>query len=107
MPEWVYIGDIARHEGQEVTLKGWLYNKRSSGKLHFLQIRDGTGTIQCVVFKSDVSPETFQLADHVPQESSLIVTGVVRADARSAIGFELSVRNLVLGQTAQEYPITP
>src|SRR5215831_5841447 len=107
MPEWVYIGDIARHEGQEVTLKGWLYNKRSSGKLHFLQVRDGTGVIQCVVFKNDVPPETFRLADHLPQESSLIVTGTVRADARSPIGFELSVNNFAVAQIAQDYPITP
>ena len=70
MPESVYVGDIASYEGQEVTLKGWLYNKRSSGKLHFFQLRDGTGTIQCVVFKGDVSPETFQAADHLAQESS-------------------------------------
>ncbi|MGE0821777.1 MAG: asparagine--tRNA ligase [Candidatus Binatia bacterium] len=107
MPEWVYISDIAKHEGHEVTLKGWLYNKRSSGKLHFLQLRDGTGTIQCVVFKGDVSPETFTRTDHLPQESSLIVTGTVRADKRSPIGFELAVKDLTVGQIAQEYPITP
>ncbi|MGH7962065.1 MAG: asparagine--tRNA ligase, partial [Candidatus Binatia bacterium] len=107
MPEWIYISDIARYEGQEVVLKGWLYNQRSSGKLHFLQVRDGTGIIQCVVFKGDVSPETFQLADHVPQESSLTVIGRVRADTRSPIGFEVSVKSLAVGQTAQEYPITP
>src|SRR5207253_1853899 len=107
MPEWVYIGDIAQHEGQEVTLKGWLYNKRSSGKLHFLQVRDGTGVIQCVVFKNDVPPETFRLADHLPQESSLTVTGAVRAEARSPVGFELSVKSLEVAQIAQDYPITP
>ena len=107
MPESVYVGDIARYEGQEVTLRGWLYNKRSSGKLHFLQVRDGTGVIQCVVFKGDVSPETFQVADHIAQESSLIVTGTVRADARSPIGFELSVKDLQVVQEAQDYPITP
>ena len=55
MSQWIYISDIGKYEGQEVTLKGWLYNKRSSGKLHFLQLRDGTGTIQCVIFKGDVS----------------------------------------------------
>lgn len=107
MPPWVYVSDIAQHEGQEVTLKGWLYNKRSSGKLHFLQVRDGTGVIQCVVFKGDVTPETFYRADHITQESSLIVTGTVRADARSPIGFELSVKSLEVGQEAQDYPITP
>ena len=107
MPEWVYVSDIARHQGQEVMLKGWLYNKRSSGKLHFLQVRDGTGVIQCVVSKSDVSPETFHLADHLSQESSLSVTGTVRADPRSPIGFELAVKSLAVGQVAQDYPITP
>lgn len=107
MPQWVYVNDIGKHEGQEVTLKGWLYNKRSSGKLHFLQLRDGTGTIQCVIFKGDVSPETFQLADHLTQETSLTVTGTVRADTRSPLGFELSVKDLQILQEAHDYPITP
>jgi asparaginyl-tRNA synthetase len=107
MPQWVYVNEIGKHEGQEVTLKGWLYNKRSSGKLHFLQLRDGTGTIQCVVFKGDVSPETFQLADHLAQESSFTVTGTVRVDARSPLGFELSVKELQILQEAHDYPITP
>ncbi|HEY9744680.1 MAG TPA: OB-fold nucleic acid binding domain-containing protein, partial [Oculatellaceae cyanobacterium] len=79
----VYVENIAQYAGQTVTLKGWLYNKRSSGKLHFLQLRDGTGTIQCVVFKGDVSPEAFEAADKVPQESSIIVTGIVKEDKRS------------------------
>src|SRR5512136_2405670 len=105
--ERVYIANIAKYDGQTVTLRGWLYNKRSSGKLHFLQVRDGTGTIQCVVFKGDVTPEVFQLADHITQESSIIVTGAVRADARSPIGFELSVTDVKLVQQAEEYPITP
>jgi len=104
---WTYIEDIGRHEGQEVTLKGWLYNKRSSGKLHFLQVRDGTGVVQCVVLKNDVSPEQFALADHVTQESSLIVSGKVRADSRAPGGFELNVSALQLLQLAQDYPITP
>jgi len=104
---WVYIEDIHRHEGEEVTLKGWLYNKRSSGKLHFLQIRDGTGVLQCVMFKGDVTPEEFAAADHLPQESSLIVTGNVRADARAPLGFELSVKRLEVVERAAEYPITP
>ncbi|MBM4256399.1 MAG: asparagine--tRNA ligase [Deltaproteobacteria bacterium] len=107
MPQWVYVNEIGKHEGQDVTLKGWLYNKRPSGKLHFLQLRDGTGTIQCVVFKGDVSPEVFQLADHLAQESSLTVTGTVRADKRSPLGFELSVKELQLLQEAHDYPITP
>ena len=104
---WVYIEDIAKHEGKEVTLKGWLYNKRSSGKLHFLQVRDGTGILQCVVFKGDVPAEEFALADHLTQESSLIVTGMVRADARAPLGYEVSVRHLEPVHRAAEYPITP
>ncbi|NOT55382.1 MAG: asparagine--tRNA ligase [Deltaproteobacteria bacterium] len=107
MAQAIYINDIGTHEGHEVSLNGWLYNKRSSGKLHFLQLRDGTGTIQCVMFKGDVSPEMFQQADHLPQESSLSVTGTVRADARSPIGFEVSVKSLTVHQLAHEYPITP
>ena len=104
---WVYIEDIATYDGQEVTLKGWLYNKRSSGKLHFLLVRDGTGTLQCVVFKNDVTPEQFALADGITQESSLSVTGTVRADARAPLGYELSVKSIELVQLAAEYPITP
>jgi asparaginyl-tRNA synthetase len=106
-PPWVYIEDIAAHDGQTVTLKGWLYNQRSSGKLHFLLLRDGTGILQCVVFKKDVPPEQFALADHLPQESSLIVTGVVRKDERAPLGYELGVTNLEVVQRAAEYPITP
>ncbi|GEJ56188.1 asparagine--tRNA ligase [Anaeromyxobacter diazotrophicus] len=102
----VYIADIAAHEGQEVTLHGWLHNRRSSGKLHFLQVRDGTGVIQCVVFKGNVTPEVFQEADHLPQETSLAVTGLVKKDARSPIGFELDVKDLrALAKPAREFPL--
>jgi asparaginyl-tRNA synthetase len=107
MPDHVYISDIARYEGQEVLLKGWLYNKRSSGKLHFLQVRDGTGVIQGVVFQGDVTQEAFERAGHVLQESSILVTGVVRADKRSPIGFEVGVKDLEILQMAQDYPIAP
>jgi asparaginyl-tRNA synthetase len=102
-----YIEDIGRFDGQEVTVKGWLYNKRSSGKLHFLLVRDGTGVIQCVVVKSAVPPEQFGLADHVTQESAIVVRGSVRADARAPGGYELSVTDLCVVHTAAEYPITP
>jgi asparaginyl-tRNA synthetase len=102
----LHVADIAQHEGQEVTLHGWLDNRRSSGKLHFLQVRDGTGTIQCVVFKGNVTQEVFQEADHLPQETSLKVTGLVKKDARSPIGFELDVRSLeVVARPSAEYPI--
>ncbi|MBI2952291.1 asparagine--tRNA ligase, partial [bacterium] len=107
MSDHVYIADIARSEGQEVLLRGWLYNRRSSGKLHFLQVRDGTGVIQCVVFQGDVTPEVFERAGHVTQESSISVTGTVRADRRSPIGFEVGVRGLEVVQMAHDYPITP
>lgn len=87
------VKDVGQYLGQEITLKGWLYNKRSSGKLHFLQLRDGSGIIQCVMFKGDVSPEQFDLGDKVTQESSIIVTGTVREDKRSPLGYELGVKN--------------
>jgi len=103
----VRIAEIAKHVNQEVELRGWLYNKRSSGKLHFLQIRDGSGIIQAVVFKGDVSPEEFEKADHIGQETSVKVRGLVREDKRSPIGFELSVKALEVVQEAHEYPITP
>jgi asparaginyl-tRNA synthetase len=102
----VHVADIAQHEGKEVTLHGWLHGRRSSGKLHFLQVRDGTGTIQCVVFKGNVPPETFVEADHLPQETSLAVTGLVKKDDRSPIGFELDVRGLrVFARPAREFPL--
>lgn len=103
----VYIEGIGQYVGQTVTLKGWLYNKRSSGKLHFLQVRDGTGVIQCVVFKGDVSPELFEAADKVTQESSVIVTGTVKEDTRSKLGFELSVTDFSVLHEAVDYPISP
>jgi len=103
----VWVEDVHRHVDEEVTLRGWLYARRSSGKLHFLQVRDGTGTIQCVTFVKDVAPEVFERAGHVPQESSVEVTGTVRADARSALGFELAVKDVRVLQEARDYPITP
>ncbi|MFH2204104.1 MAG: asparagine--tRNA ligase [Elusimicrobiota bacterium] len=105
--EAVSISDIGNYEGKDVELRGWLYNKRSSGKLHFLQVRDGAGVIQCVVFKKEVPAEVFALAEKLTQESSLIVTGSVRADTRSALGFELGVKDIRLVQLAETYPITP
>jgi asparaginyl-tRNA synthetase len=102
----VYVSEIARHEGESVTLHGWLHARSSKGKLHFLQLRDGTGTIQCVVFKGNVAPEVFQEADHLPQETSLRITGKVKRDERSAIGFELDVTGLeVVARPTREFPI--
>ena len=104
--ESIQVVDIGRYEGQEVVLRGWLYNKRSSGKLHFMQLRDGSGVVQCVVFKGDVEAELFERCNHLPQESSLVVRGQVRREARSPIGYEV-VRDLEVVQEAEPYPITP
>ncbi|MBY0450850.1 MAG: asparagine--tRNA ligase [Cyanobacteria bacterium] len=103
----VRIEEVASFVGQTVTLQGWLYNKRSSGKLHFLQLRDGSGIIQCVVFRGDVAEADFETAGHISQESSIAVTGTVKEDTRSALGFELSVQSITLLGEAKEYPITP
>ncbi len=107
MTEHVYIRDIADHADQTVTLKGWLYNRRSSKKLRFLQLRDGTGFIQAVVFKGDVSAELFEMTDSIPQESSVIVTGSIRQDDRAPYcGYEMGVTEVQLVHAAQEYPIS-
>jgi asparaginyl-tRNA synthetase len=102
-----YIEDIARHEGQSVTLRGWLHNRRSSGKIHFLTLRDGTGFIQCVMSKAAVGEDAFGRTDHLAQETSLVVTGSVRADTRAPGGFEVDVSGLEVVSEAQNYPITP
>ena len=103
----VTIEELGAHEGEEVTLRGWLAARRSRGKVHFLQVRDGSGTVQCVMAKADVAPEMFTRADHVAQESSLEVTGAVRADARAPGGYELGVTELRVLHESAEYPITP
>lgn len=102
-----YISEIATQEGKTATLKGWLYNIRSGGKIRFLLVRDGTGIIQCVASQADVGEETFALIDTLTQESSLEVTGVVRADMRAPGGFELVLTKLELVGRAVDYPITP
>lgn len=105
--ERVYIEDIGQHVGEEVAIYGWLYNKRSSGKIQFLLIRDGTGVIQAVASKNDIGEEAFAAADHLGQESSLIITGKVRADQRAPGGYELTITGLQILQNAVDYPITP
>ena len=102
----IYISQLKAHIGQEVTLKGWLYNTRSSGKLVFLQLRDGTGVVQCVVFKGN-SEEVFEKAKALGQESSLIVHGTVKEDTRSPIGVEIDVKDIEVLQNVHDYPITP
>jgi asparaginyl-tRNA synthetase len=104
---WVRIEDIGRHEGQDVTIKGWLHNRRSSGKIHFLILRDGTGFIQAVMSKAAVGNELFAVADHLSQETSVIVDGTVRADARAPGGYEIDVRALEIVGASHDYPITP
>ncbi len=102
-----YINKLKDKIGEEVTLKGWLYNSRSSGKLVFPQLRDGTGIVQCVIFKGNVSEEVFENAKSLGQESSIIVHGTVKEDARSSIGVEIDVTDLEVIQNASDYPITP
>ena len=102
-----HIQDIGRHEGDEVTLKGWLHNRRSSGKIHFLIVRDGTGFMQAVMSKAAVGDEMFKTADHLSQETSVILTGTVRADTRAPSGYELDVKTLAVVGESHDYPITP
>ena len=102
-----YIRDVSKHVGEEVTIKGWLYNLRSSGKLIFPQIRDGSGIIQGVVFKKNVPERVWNDFEHLPQESSLIVRGSVRADERAPGGYELDVVDVEVVHVSEPYPITP
>jgi asparaginyl-tRNA synthetase len=106
----IRIQDIAAHQDQEVTIKGWLSLKTGKGKLQFLRVRDGTGVVQAVVFRKDVSPEVFDSAKRLTLESSLILTGMVRSDERAPGtpgGFEIGVTDLQIVHLADEYPITP
>ena len=103
----VYIENISVHEGSEVTLRGWVYNRRSSGKLQFILLRDGTGIMQCVAFRGNIPPEQFEELDKLTQESSLEVTGKVRLDERAPGGFELEISGFRIYQIAESYPITP
>ena len=107
MKNETYIEDIAKYKDQEVTISGWLYNRRSSGKVHFLLVRDGTGIIQTVVGIKDVDEETFEICKELPQESSIKVTGLVKEDKRAPGGYELQLKKVEFVHLAQEYPITP
>jgi asparaginyl-tRNA synthetase len=102
-----YIAELKGKESREVTLAGWLYNSRASGKIQFLIIRDGTGLCQCIVEKGKVSEKLFDELKHLGQESSLVVTGIVRVDERSVGGFELAVTDAQIISPAVDYPITP
>ncbi|MBO0797737.1 MAG: asparagine--tRNA ligase, partial [Blastocatellia bacterium] len=105
--EQTYISDIGRRLGQEVTIKGWLYHKRSSGKLGFLEIRDGSGIIQGVLSKKDVSEACWNESERVTQESAIIVLGVAREHPKRPGVYELDIKDLQIVQLAHEYPITP
>ncbi|MBN1563302.1 MAG: asparagine--tRNA ligase [Anaerolineae bacterium] len=106
----IQISDIAQYDGQDVTLRGWLYNRTDKGRLQFLLVRDGTGLVQCVAFKKELDAESFALAQSLTQESSVIITGSVRGDDR-APGypgkFEVGIKKLEVIQMAGEYPIQP
>ncbi len=106
-PVSVYVDALAAHDGQRVTINGWLDAFRSSGKLQFLQVRDGTGTVQCVVSQRDVPAEVFERSAHLGQESALSVVGTVRADPRAPIGYEIGVEDVRVVHATEGYPITP
>jgi len=104
----IRISKLGQHIDQNVTIKGWLYNKRSSGKLQFLQVRDGSGIVQCVIFKGDVPEDLFKEASGLTQETSIIITGLVKQDDRSSLGVEIGVTDLeVVHQPKEDYPISP
>ncbi|MBI5958982.1 MAG: asparagine--tRNA ligase [Chloroflexi bacterium] len=106
----IQISDIAAYDGQDVTVRGWLYNRTDKGRLQFLLVRDGTGVVQCVAFKKELPENVFELAQSLTQESSLIITGTVRADERAPGqpgGFEIGIKDIQLVQLAGEFPIQP
>jgi asparaginyl-tRNA synthetase len=105
--KWVYIEDIAQHKDQDVEIRGWVYNKRSSGKVRFILVRDGTGMIQSTMYSSEKDHPLFIKFDELTQESSVILRGSVREEKRAPGGFELSIKELKVVQIAEEYPITP
>jgi len=104
---WIYIEDIGAHKDQDVEIRGWVYSKRSSGKVRFLLVRDGTGILQTTVFSGDENHPLFKKFDALTQESSLIVRGRVREDKRAPGGFELGLQEIEILQVAKDYPIAP
>ncbi len=103
----IFISDLSKYVGKEITIQGWLYNKRSSGKLHFLILRDGTGYLQCVFFKGNVSEEIFELAGKTGQESSIEITGKIKEEQRAPGGYELDATDLKIISESHDYPISP
>jgi asparaginyl-tRNA synthetase len=104
----ISTSELGSHVGQRVTLRGWLYAKRSSGKIHFIELRDGFGVASCVAGKKDITPEEFEAADKVTQESAIEVTGEVKQHPKKPGVFEVALSSFkVLAATAGEYPISP
>ncbi len=106
----ILIADIANYDGQEVTLRGWVYDRTDKGRLQFIKVRDGSGIAQCVAFKKEMAPEQFDIASKLGQESSVMITGTVRKDDRAPGypgGYEMGISKLELIQQAEDYPITP
>src|SRR5262245_30432122 len=103
----IYINQLSQHVGSEVTLKGWLYNMRSSGKILVPQLRDGTGVVQCVVVKNAIDELLFESLKGLGQESAVVIKGKVREDSRAPGGFEIDVVNAEVLQQVHDYPITP
>ena len=103
----IYINELQNHVGERVTIRGWVAQKRSMGKIRFLIVRDGSGFLQCIAFHKDVTPELLELADSVPLESSITVSGEIRLDKRAPGGFELGIDDLEVIHAAEPYPIQP
>jgi len=105
--EHVMIKNLSEHMGEEVIIKGWLYNSRSSGAIRFLQIRDGTGIVQGVIKEDEVSEEAFKQAGEVTQESSIVVRGEVQEDERAPLGYELSIGDIEIKQLVEgDFPVS-
>ena len=102
-----FINQLSEHVGEEVTIKGWLYNLRSSGKILFPQLRDGTGVVQCVALKASVTPEIWDALKGLGQESALAIRGTVRADSRAPGGYEIDLIDAEVFSEVHDYPITP
>jgi asparaginyl-tRNA synthetase len=106
-PPRTFINQLAENVGQEVTIKGWLYNLRSSGKILFPQLRDGTGVVQCVALKNSVTPEVWDALKGLGQESALSIRGTVREDSRAPGGYEIDLLQAEVFDEVHDYPITP
>ncbi len=103
----VFINQLSEHVGQEVTIKGWLYNLRSSGKILFPQLRDGTGVVQCIALKNSLAPEIWDALKSLGQESALAISGTVREDSRAPGGYEIDLLRAEVFHDVHDYPITP